>query len=530
MNTSTEQLPAEKGDLDVQHVEAPPKSWTPADADADRERHLTVLETFRKHPTIVFWSFFWCMTALGWGFDTQVNGAMIGVASFRSYYGYMYNGAPVIPASWLTAFNVMSSVGQFFGGFFCSWVADRVGRKKSLALGVVIVTAGIFGETFSFTRAAFVVSKLILGVGVGFYLTLGPITCSEIAPVQLRGMSSAGVNLAIALGQLISNGVTKGFSNRSDVWAFRGPFLVQLLFSILLFTGSWLSPESPWYLVRQGEMEQAQQTLQRLYGPDFDTASKLASIQRTVEVEQSAENPSYLAAFQGTDRVRTLISMGIFACQHLAGIIFVLSFSTYFFELAGLNTSNAFDLGVGVTACGVAGNICSWFLVNRVGRRPIFLGGMVSCTVILLLIGILDVVPTSSAKWVQASLTVIYSFVYFMTIGAVAFVLLGEVSSLVMRARTTALATATQAVFGVIMFFAVPYMVNPDAGNMKGKVGFVFGGLSACATVVCFFYIPELKMRTYEEIDEMFIGRVPPRKMGQHQCDGEVVAEIMRKV
>jgi sugar porter (SP) family MFS transporter len=346
----------------------------------------------------------------------------------------------------------------------CSFIADKIGRRKSLMIGVLVVTGGIFGETFSTSKAAFVVSKLVLGVGVGFYLTLGPITCSEIAPVVFRGLSSAGVNLAIAIGQLVSNAVTKGFGNRDDPWAFRGPFLIQLLFSIFLMTGVFFSPESPWYLVRQNRIDEAQQALQHLYGDSFDVTPKLATIQNTVRAEREMSAPSYIAAFRGTDRTRTLISIGVFACQHFAGIIFVLSFSTYFFELAGLDISNAFNLGVGVTACGVAGNLCSWFLVNRAGRRPIFLGGMVGCTVILFLIGILDLVPTGGAKWAQASLTVVYSFVYFLTIGAVAFVLLGEVSSLLLRARTTALATATQAIFGIIMFFAVPYMVNPDAG------------------------------------------------------------------
>ncbi|KAI1054697.1 hypothetical protein LB505_014398 [Fusarium chuoi] len=135
---------------------------------------------------------------------------------------------------------------------------------------------------------------------------------------------------------------------------------------------------------------------------------------------------------------------------------------------------------------------------------------MFACTTILLLIGILDIVPTGAAKWAMSFLTVVFSFVYFLTIGAVAFVLLGEVSSLSQRARTTALATATQAIFGIIMFFAVPYM------NLGGKVGFIFGGLSAFASVICVFYIPELKGRTYQEIDTMFYRRVPLRKMGSY--------------
>ncbi len=126
----------------------------------------------------------------------------------------------------------------------------------------------------------------------------------------------------------------------------------------------------------------------------------------------------------------------------------------------------------------------------------------------------MDVIPSGGAKWVQASLTVIYAFVYFMTIGAMAFVLLGEVSAPSLRAKTMGLAAVTQSVFGIAMNFAIPYMVNPDAGNLKGKVGFVFGGLGLIATIGSYFYVPELKGKTFAEIDTLFVAKVPPRKMG----------------
>lgn len=149
--------------------------------------------------------------------------------------------------------------------------------------------------------------------------------------------------------------------------------------------------------------------------------------------------------------------------KHAVGIIFVLGFSSYFFQLAGLDVSNSFSLGVGVTACGVLGNLLSWFVINSVGRRRMFVWGMAALTGMLLLIGILDVVPTDAAKWVQAAITVVWAFVYFFSIGAVAFALLGEVSSASLRAHTAALATATQAVMGLAMNFAIPYMVG-DSG------------------------------------------------------------------
>jgi hypothetical protein len=188
-----------------------------------------------------------------------------------------------------------------------------------------------------------------------------------------------------------------------------------------------------------------------------------------------------------------------------------------FFQLAGLDVSDSFNLGVGVTACGVAGNLLSWFVINSVGRRRMFVWGMAALTGMLLLIGILDVIPTGAAKWVQAAITVVWAFVYFFTIGAVAFALLGETSSASLRAPTAALATATQAVMGVAMNFAIPYMVNPDEGNLRGKVGFIFGGLGLLGTIWSFFFVPELKGRTFREIDALFQQRVPPRAMGKHR-------------
>jgi hypothetical protein len=111
---------------------------------------------------------------------------------------------------------------------------------------------------------------------------------------------------------------------------------------------------------------------------------------------------------------------------------------------------------------------------------------------------------------------VIYAFVYFMTVGAISFVLLGEVSTILLRAKTTALATAVQAVFGIVMNVVIPYLINPDEADLKGKLGFVFGGCAAVATMVSWIYIPELKGRTFDEIDVMFARRVPPRRMGAY--------------
>jgi MFS family permease len=148
----------------------------------------------------------------------------------------------------------------------------------------------------------------------------------QITPVVLRGISTAGVNLGIALGQLISNGVIKGFGGRTDRWAYRGPFAVQLFFAAFLAAGLLFAPESPWWLTRQGRIEDAKKSLRKLYGSTVDLNTKITAMQITIDKELAEKKSTWLDCFRGTNLLRTGISCGVFACQHLVGIIFVLGY------------------------------------------------------------------------------------------------------------------------------------------------------------------------------------------------------------
>jgi MFS family permease len=115
---------------------------------------------------------------------------MISVPSFRRDFGYSSDGQYILPAKWQAAFNNVSSIGQFFGGFICSQVADKIGRKKAIALGVMICTGGIIGQIVTTTKGGFLGAKLVLGFGLGFYLTLGPLCCSEVRSTTTQKRSS----------------------------------------------------------------------------------------------------------------------------------------------------------------------------------------------------------------------------------------------------------------------------------------------------------------------------------------------------
>jgi len=242
-----------------------------------------------------------------------------------------------------------------------------------------------------------------------------------------------------------------------------------------------------------------------------------------LEYEQGNDKIGFMECFKGADLRRTVISSMVYATQPLVANFFVIGYAVYFFEIAGLPTVSAFNLGVGVLGLGFIGTVLSWPLIARFGRRTIFNYGLYLLTFIVLLIGILDVVPNYGSKpaiaWVQSALMVIYNGFYDLTIGPLAFVIICETSSAKLRGKTIAIATAVNALVNVACAAGIPYALNEDQGNLRGKLGFVFLGSAIPCCVYCFFCLPEMKGRSFEEIDLMFERKVKTRDFKTYHFD-----------
>lgn len=132
----------------------------------------------------------------------------------------------------------------------------------------------------------------------------------------------------------------------------------------------------------------------------------------------------------------------------------------------------------------------------------------------MLVIGILDCIPGRPAgvTWAESSLMIIWNFAYDLSVGPICFVIISEASATRVRSKSIAVATAAQAILGIAMTVAIPYMINPDEANMQGKLGFFFGGLGLLCLVWAFYRMPETMGRTYEELDLLFDRKVPARQ------------------
>lgn len=215
---------------------------------------------------------------------------------------------------------------------------------------------------------------------------------------------------------------------------------------------------------------------------------------------------------------RTSVAVMAFVIQNFSGMGWVVGYMSYFLQLAGMSADRSFDMTVIISGIMVVGNLCSWFLVEYLGRRGTMLYGALTLFVTLLVIAVLAVATTSQAALTaQIVMMGIWGFSYQATLGAVAWPVASENATSSLRTPTQALCTIANAMTASIWGMSLPYAVNPDQGNLQGKIGFIYAALLLLCMVFAFFFVPETKGRTYSEIDQLWELGVPAWKWSKHE-------------
>lgn len=246
---------------------------------------------------------------------------------------------------------------------------------------------------------------------------------------------------------------------------------------------------------------------------ELEAEAHIVNIQYThSKAREETQGSSFLECFKGTNRRRTLITVMPLTIQALCGVSFISSYSTYYFELAGNSVQRSFQLSCGAQALSIAGNICSWFLIDSLGRRPLILWGLCGLTVLLFITGGLGTSSAPGPLQGTVALIMLYNFVFNLIIGSVVYTIIAEIPTGKLRSKTIALSLTCQQILYTIQSFVLPYIFNPDKANLGAKTSFIYGGLSVLSCVYLFFFQPETANRSFQEIDELFFNKVPSRK------------------
>jgi SP family general alpha glucoside:H+ symporter-like MFS transporter len=178
-----------------------------------------------------------------------------------------------------------------------------------------------------------------------------------------------------------------------------------------------------------------------------------------------------------------------------------------------MSTDRAFQLNLINSCLQFVANVISLPLASWFGRRTIYLWGTATNVTLLFLLGIIASISQNAAtNYAQAVLGIIISFVFAGTLGPISYTIISETSSVRLRALSTGVGRAAYYVAEIPMIYLASQMLNPTGWNLAGKCGYVWGGTACVCFVSAFFFLPELKDRSYRESDILFNRKVPARK------------------
>ncbi|GAA5894139.1 hypothetical protein JCM6882_007993, partial [Rhodosporidiobolus microsporus] len=337
------------------------------------------------------------------------------------------------------------------------------------------------------------------------------------------------VNICWVVGHVIGAGVLKASLDYANEWTYRLPFMLMFFIPIPLACALFFAPENPYWLARKGRMDEATAAMERLHRshPLINSQRIVDGIAETYRLEtEMATGGSFIDCFKGINLRRTEIAVVAWTSPGLVGYV-VQFYATFFFTRAGFPPSQAFILGLANYAIAFVGGICSWFLQYFFGRRTLIVTGLCCMLPLMTLVGALDFVKTSAGRWAQPVMLMIWFFMYGSTQGPVPYVIAAEAPAIKLRAKTLAIARMVYYVALISSTTLSPYMLQ--TWDLKGKTAFIPAGFTALLILWSFFRLPEMKGRTFEELDILFALKTPARRFAKFQITDDDKAVAARE-
>ncbi|KAI1136260.1 putative MFS alpha-glucoside transporter [Hypoxylon sp. FL0543] len=514
----------------------------------EKEHKMTLWQGLKLYPKAIAWSVLISTCIAMEGYDISLVNNFYAFPQFNQKYGVAITAEDgsvsyQVPAAWQAGLSNGAVVGEIIGLAINGWVSERFGYRYTVIACLVLIAA--FTAIF-FTAQTVVhlqVAEILCGIPWGVFQTLTITYASEVCPVALRGYLTTYVNFCWGIGQMIGIGVIMGNLWRTDEWAYRivrlssslfsrgitdnpwQPYALQWMWPVPLIIGIFFAPESPWWLVRKGRLEDAKRSLLRLTSldreTDFDADETVAMMVHTSALEQKiTEGSSYLDCFKGIDRRRTEIVCMCWAIQNLSGNSFS-NYSTYFLQQAGLSNDKAYSFAMGQYAINCAGVFGAWTLITLgVGRRTLYLYGLAALFTMLMILGFLGLAKNrDAASLATGSIMLVWALCYQLTVGTVCYSLVAEMSTRRLQIKTVVLGRVLYNIVAIICGVLTPYMLNPSAWDWGNYAGFFWAGSCFLCFVYTYFRVPEPAGRTFAELDLLFEKKVSARKFASTDVD-----------
>ncbi|RVW56017.1 Sugar transport protein 5 [Vitis vinifera] len=273
----------------------------------------------------------------------------------------------------LTAFT--SSL--YIAGLAASLVASRltraVGRRNTMIIGGLTFLIGAALNGGAENVAMLILGRILLGFGVGFTNQATPIYLSEMAPPKWRGAFGTSFQFFIGIGVVVANCLNYGTAKIS--WGWRLSLGLAIVPSVIMTVGALLISDTPSSLVERGKVAQARDSLRKARGKDIDIEPELAELVKTSEAVKAANEEPFVTIFERQYRPHLVMAFAIPFFQQLTGINIIAFYAPVLFQSVGFGSDSALIASIILGCVNLLSIIVSTFIVDRYGRRILFLEG-----------------------------------------------------------------------------------------------------------------------------------------------------------
>jgi MFS transporter, SP family, sugar:H+ symporter len=350
----------------------------------------------------------------------------------------------------------------------------------------------------SLNAATLIVMRLIGGLAVGAASLTVPLYLAEMAPARIRGALSSLNQLMIVIGILAAYIVNYTLA---EAEAWRWMFGAAFVPAMILLVGMIFMPETPRWLVRKEREDEARQVLRRTRH-ESEIEDEIEEIRRIDELEdrEGAGLRDLLAAWV---RPALIVAVGLAVFQQIIGINTIIYYAPTTLTNVGFGDAAAILANVGIGAVNVAMTLVAIYLIDKIGRKPLLLAGLVGMVSSLTVLGIASLVlPEPEGIGAVGIVTLVCLAVYIAsfaaTWGPVVWVMLPEV--LPLKIRGTAMGVA------VILHWLANFTVSltfPVLLEAIG-IGLLFLGYAVIGVAALLFVrtlVTETKGRSLEQIE-----------------------------
>ena len=398
---------------------------------------------------------------------------------------------------------------MFYSG---CWLSDPLnnyfGRRGTIFVSAVFCLFSVIGSGVSQTWEQLLVTRLLLGIGMGCKASVIPIYAAENCPAAIRGGLVMSWQMWTAFGIFLGFTANLAVYNVGDI-AWRLQLGSAFIPAVPLVVGVYFCPESPRWYIKKGRYSKAFQSLCRLRNTPLQAARDLYYIHAQImEENQFVAKSNYVTRFIELftiPRVRraTLASFVVMLAQQMCGINIIAFYSSTVFVEAGADNLRALLASWGF---GLVNFVFAWpavWTIDTFGRRSLLLFTFPQMAWTLLAAGFSNYIPEDSTAHLAMIALFIYLFAAFYSPGEgpVPFTYSAEIFPLSHREVGMSWAVATCLFWAAVLSITFPRLLR--AFGVVGAFGF-YAGLNVVALVMIFLFVPETKQRTLEELDYVF--------------------------